>query len=172
MILADFYKAAILLSKITSLDISNLGEEILRSKLALPMLMLFASIGYANNVLAFDYYAAKSPDQRVYFIEPKDGAVVGHEVKVVMGVHGMEVKPAGTVEENVGHHHLLIDAPQVNAGEAVPAGSDKHRHFGKGQTETMIKLAPGKHTLTLQFANGAHVSYGEKMRDTITVTVK
>ncbi len=145
----------------------------MRSKLVLPMVMLFASIGYANNVLAFDYYAAKSPNQRVYFIEPKDGAIVGQEVKVVMGVQGMEVKPAGTVEENVGHHHLLIDAPQqVNAGEAVPAGNDKYRHFGKAQTDATIKLAPGKHTLTLQFANGAHVSYGEKMRDTITVTVK
>jgi hypothetical protein len=135
--------------------------------------MLIASIGFANNVLAFDHNAAKSTEQRVYFVEPKDGAVVGQEVKVEMGVNGMEVKPAGTVEENVGHHHLLIDAPQqVNSGEAVPAGKDEYRHFGKAQTEAMIKLAPGKHTLTLQFANGAHVSYGEKMRQTITVTVK
>lgn len=149
----------------------------MRSKLALPTFMLIASFGFTNNVLAFDYYAtksiaAKSMEQRVYFVEPKDGAVVGQEVKVVMGVSGMEVKPAGAVEENVGHHHLLIDAPQqVNSGEAVPAGKDEYRHFGKAQTETMIKLASGKHTLTLQFANGAHVSYGEKMRNTITVTV-
>ena len=144
----------------------------MRLKLALPMFMLFSSIGYANNVLANDHDVKNSPEQRVYFVEPKDGAVVGNEVKVVMGVQGMEIKPAGTVAENTGHHHLLIDALQVNAGEAVPAGNDQYRHFGKGQTETTVKLAPGTHTLTLQFANGAHVSYGEKMRSTINVTVK
>jgi len=146
----------------------------MRLNLALPIFILFSSVGYVHNVLANDYYNIKqSPEQRVYFIEPKDGAVVGNEVKVVMGVQGMEIKPAGAVVENTGHHHLLIDAPQqLNVGEAVPTGSDKHLHFGKGQTETLIKLAPGTHTLTLQFANGAHVSYGEKMRSTISVTAK
>ncbi|MEQ1742690.1 MAG: DUF4399 domain-containing protein [Candidatus Nitrotoga sp.] len=158
--------------KIVALDILNLGDKIMRLKLALPMFMLFSSISYAHNVLANDYYSIKSPGQRVYFVEPSDGAVVGNEVKVVMGVQGMEIRPAGTVAEDTGHHHLLIDAPQVNAGEAVPAGNDQYRHFGKGQTEATIKLAPGTHTLTLQFANGAHVSYGEKMRSTINVTVK
>ena len=115
---------------------------------------------------------AKSPAQQVYFIEPANGAVVGNEVKVVMGVRGMEVKPAGTVAENTGHHHLLIDATPLNAGESIPVGSAQHLHFGKGQTETTIKLTPGEHKLTLQFADGAHVSYGEKMRSTITVTVQ
>jgi hypothetical protein len=136
------------------------------------MFMLLSSVGYAHNVLANDHDLKNSPEQGVYFVEPKDGAVIGNEVKVVMGVQGMEIKSAGTVAENTGHHHLLIDAPQVNAGEAVPAGNDQYRHFGKGQTEATIKLAPGTHTLTLQFANGAHVSYGEKMRSTISVTVK
>ena len=145
----------------------------MRSKLVLPMFMLLSSIGYAHNVLANDYYAIKSPGQRVYFVEPKDGAIVGNEVKVVMGVEGMEIKPAGAVVDNTGHHHLLIDVQQqLNAGKTVPTGSNKHLHFGKGQTETSVKLAPGTHTLTLQFANGAHVSYGEKMRSTISVIVK
>jgi len=139
----------------------------------LSIFFLLASIGYAHNILANDLDSNKPLEQRVYFVEPRDGAVVGNEVKVVMGVQGMEVKPAGAVVENAGHHHLLIDAPtQLNVGEAVPMGSDKHLHFGKGQTETTIKLAPGVHTLTLQFANGAHSSYGEKMRNTISVTVK
>jgi hypothetical protein len=89
-----------------------------------------------------------------------------------MGVQGMEIKPAGTAAENTGHHHLLIDAQQVNAGDVIPVGNDQYRHFGKGQTETVIKLTPGTHTLTLQFANGAHVSYGAEMRSTIDVTVK
>lgn len=145
----------------------------MKSKLVLPMVLLCASIGYAHTALAGYYDVTPLTKQRVYFIEPKDGAIVESEVKVVMGVQGMDVMPAGTVLENTGHHHLLIDAsPQINAGETIPAGSDKHLHFGKGQTETKIKLTPGSHTLTLQFANGAHISYGENMRSTINVTVK
>ena len=144
----------------------------MKLKTVLPLFMALSSIGYAHSVLANDYYAIKSPVQRVYFVEPNDGAIVGTEVKVVMGIQGMNIVPAGTAAEGTGHHHLLIDAQQVNAGDKIPAGNDQYRHFGKGQTETVIKLAPGAHTLTLQFANGEHVSYGEKMRSTINVIVK
>lgn len=145
----------------------------MKMKFALPMFLLSASLGYVHTAMASYYDVKPLAVQRVYFIEPSDGAVVESEFKVEMGVQGMEVMPAGTIAENTGHHHLLIDATQqINAGETIPAGSDKHLHFGKGQTETKIKLAPGPHTLTLQFANGAHVSYGEKMRSTIHVTVK
>lgn len=38
------------------------------------------------------------------------------------------------------------------SGEAIPF-DDAHKHFGKGQTGVDLELAPGKHTLTLQFAN-------------------
>lgn len=115
--------------------------------------------------------AACSPAPEVYFIEPLDGAVVGSEVRVLMGVKGMQVMPAGDVAEGAGHHHLLIDAAPIAAGDVVPK-DDQHLHFGKGQTETTLTLAPGEHSLTLQFADGAHVSYGEKMRSTITVRVE
>ena len=62
-------------------------------------------------------------------------------------------------------------------GAAVPAGtvipSDaQHLHFGKGQTEAEVTLAPGTYKLTALFANGAHQSYGPAMSQTITVTVK
>lgn len=115
--------------------------------------------------------AKKAPGKGVFFVEPKNGAVVGTEFKVVMGVKGMDVKPAGEMVENTGHHHLLVDTGPVELGKVIPA-DDKHLHFGKGQTDTMVKLAPGRHTLQLQFADGAHRSYGEAMRATITVTVK
>jgi hypothetical protein len=45
-------------------------------------------------------------------------------------------------------------------------------HFGKGQTETPLTLAPGEHTLSLQFADGLHRSYGAAYRKTIRITVK
>ncbi len=107
----------------------------------------------------------------IAFVEPQDGATVPGEFKVVMAVKGMDVKPAGDMTPDTGHHHLLIDTPFVASGETIPA-TEKHIHFGKGQTETTVKLAPGKHTLTLQFANGLHQSYGSGMSKTITVNVQ
>jgi len=116
-------------------------------------------------------FAQKKEAPGVFFVEPKNGATVEQEFKVVMGVRGMEIKPAGDDTPNTGHHHLLIDASPVKKGDVIPA-DEHHVHFGKGQTETTVKLAPGKHKLQLQFADGTHRSYGPAMSKTITVTVK
>jgi hypothetical protein len=110
-------------------------------------------------------------DKSVYFVEPKDGATVTSPFKVVFGVKGMAVEPAGDIKADSGHHHLLINLDAMKAGDAIPV-DDTHLHFGKAQTETDVKLPPGNYTLTLQFANGAHVSYGPPMSATIHVTVQ
>ena len=115
--------------------------------------------------------AAPLPEgAKVSFVAPADGATVTSPVKVKMGVEGLTVKPAGTLEANTGHHHIIVDGEGVKQGTVVPADAT-HIHFGAGQTETELKLAPGKHTLTLQFADGAHQSYGPALSTTITVTV-
>ncbi|MBR8652197.1 DUF4399 domain-containing protein [Achromobacter sp. Marseille-Q0513] len=126
--------------------------------------------GLAGAVLLSASLAAKAAD-KVYFVEPKDGATVDSPVKVKFGVDGMAVKPAGDMTAGTGHHHLIVDGKPVPKGEVVPT-DDTHIHFGKGQTETELKLAPGKHTLTMQFADGAHRSYGPDLSSTISVTVK
>ncbi|MCO4762707.1 MAG: DUF4399 domain-containing protein, partial [Myxococcales bacterium] len=114
----------------------------------------------------------------VMFVSPKDGAeIVGPvvdgkvAVAVSMGAKGIKVQPAGKVEAGTGHHHIIISAPATPQGQAVPADAT-HIHYGKGQTEATLQLAPGKHKLTMQFANGAHLSYGPKLSASITVTVK
>jgi hypothetical protein len=107
----------------------------------------------------------------VSFIEPTDGATVEKSFSVRFAVDGMEVKPAGELSTTSGHHHLVIDGAPVAVGEVVPF-DDHHIHFGKGQTEATVTLPPGVHRLTLQFANGAHQSFGEAMSKTITVHVK
>ncbi|HEY4803394.1 MAG TPA: DUF4399 domain-containing protein [Paraburkholderia sp.] len=107
----------------------------------------------------------------VYFVEPKDGATVSNPVHVKFGVDGMTVAPAGSTAPNTGHHHLLIDGAPLPKGQIVPV-SDKSIHYGKGQTETDVTLPPGDHTLTAQFADGAHRSYGPDWSKTITVHVK
>lgn len=115
--------------------------------------------------------AAGASAQSVSFVEPADGATVTSPFKVKFAVTGMDVKPAGDMTANTGHHHLIINGDSMKAGEAIPA-DEKHLHFGKGQTETEVKLPPGHYKLTMQFANGAHQSYGEGLSKTINVTVK
>ncbi|MCB1914356.1 MAG: DUF4399 domain-containing protein [Rhodocyclaceae bacterium] len=107
----------------------------------------------------------------VHFVSPADGARVPAQFQVVMAVDGMAVKPAGELVDGTGHHHLIIDGEPIAEGAPVPA-DERHRHFGKGQTETALELAPGRHTLTLQFADGQHRSYGPAMSSTITVVVE
>jgi hypothetical protein len=109
--------------------------------------------------------------QSVSFAEPANGATVSSPFKVKFAVTGMDVKPAGDMTANTGHHHLLINATPVKAGEVIPS-DEKHIHFGKGQTETEVTLPPGNYTLTMQFANGLHQAYGPGMNKEIKITVK
>jgi hypothetical protein len=96
--------------------------------------------------------------EKVYFVEPQDGAEVSNPIKVKMGVVGLMLKPiTDVVDKKSGHHHLIIDGHSIPEKEIIPA-DDKHLHFGKGETETTITLPPGEHSLTLQFANGRHES--------------
>jgi hypothetical protein len=111
------------------------------------------------------------PDQTVWFAEPADGAVVSSTFKVKFAVAGMKVMPSGDVVKDAGHHHLLIDCVPVDAGNIMPYDAT-HMHFGFGETESIVTLAPGIHTLTVQFANGDHKSFGPAMSKTITVTVR
>ncbi|MCA8275407.1 DUF4399 domain-containing protein [Burkholderia sp. AU30280] len=110
-------------------------------------------------------------EARVYFEAPSEGATVSNPVHVKFGVEGMELRPAGDMTPNTGHHHLLIDSQPVPKGDVIPA-NQRSLHFGKAQTETDIKLPPGQHTLTLQFGDGMHRSYGPEMSSTISINVK
>ena len=109
----------------------------------------------------------------VYIISPADGAKVGREVTVRFGLAGMGVAPAGIEKEHTGHHHLLVDVATLPAaGQPIP-NDDKHRHFGGGQTETVLHLAPGTHTLQLELGDANHVPFDPPVvSQKITVHVK
>lgn len=109
----------------------------------------------------------------VYIISPKDGAVVGPDVTVVFGLKGMGVAPAGMKKDGTGHHHLLVDVKDLPAaGQPIPK-DEHHLHFGNGQTETTVKLAPGKHTLQLELADENHIPFDPAIvSKPITITVK
>jgi hypothetical protein len=107
---------------------------------------------------------------KVVFASPADKAEVSSPVHVVMHVEGLTVQPAGEVVAGTGHHHLIIDGVPVPLGEVVPKDA-QHIHFGKGDTETDLELSPGTHTVTMQFADGTHRSYGPELATTITLNV-
>jgi hypothetical protein len=100
-----------------------------------------------------------SDDAELYIISPTDGQVVSSPVKIVFGLNGMGVAPAGIKYNNTGHHHLLIDVPEL-PDINLPIPSDlHHKHFGKGQTETVIELEPGEHSLQLILGDHVHVPH-------------
>jgi hypothetical protein len=117
---------------------------------------------------------APAPDAEVYIIAPRDGAMIHGPVTVRFGLKGMGIAPAGVKFDNTGHHHLLIDTDfsELKLDAPLPA-TDKIVHFGKGQTETMLTLAPGKHTLELVFADYLHKSFDPPLHSKkITITVE
>jgi hypothetical protein len=107
----------------------------------------------------------------VYFANLKNGEKVKSPFIIKMGVSGMKVAPAGILDPRKGHHHLIIDGSFVEKGKIVPK-DESHLHFGKGQTIDTLTLSPGQHTLTLQFADGLHQSYGKDWSSSIQVTVE
>jgi hypothetical protein len=109
---------------------------------------------------------------KVWLIEPADGAVVKNPITVKFGTEGMKVVPAGTDEPDSGHHHLIIDAKLDDYDAPIPA-DDKHKHYGKGQTEATIELPPGKHTLQDVFADKNHIPFEPSVQsDVVTITVE
>ena len=116
---------------------------------------------------------APASGAEVYIISPKDGATVKGPVVVLFGLKGMGIAPAGVKFDNTGHHHLLVDM-DVPSDLSVPMpATDKLLHFGKGQTQTSLTLAPGKHTLQLVFADLNHMAFNPPLvskKITITVT--
>ena len=151
------------MGSLSVLSILDVKDKKMKSRI---LSVLFSAAMLSAGLLPQMAHAAS-----VSFIEPADGAVVSSPFTVKFGVSGMEVKPAGDMTPGTGHHHLLINEDSIPAGQVIPA-DDKHLHFGKGQTETSVTLPPGKYKLTMQFANGAHQSYGPELSKTINVTVK
>jgi hypothetical protein len=141
-----------------------------RFRTTLALLAVFAAAGLTP-------VAAQTPSPagaKVYFINLKDGDTVSSPFLVQFGLSGMGVAPAGVEKPNTGHHHLLIDTTMTaeQMKEPLPA-DDTHKHFGGGQTEAMVTLPEGKHTLQLLLGDWTHIPHVPPvMSETITITVR
>jgi predicted small lipoprotein YifL len=96
------------------------------------------------------------PGAKAFFIEPQDGATVKSPITLKFGIEGMKIVPAGVVEPDSGHFHLLIDTTLKDYNAPIPEDQDD-RHYGKGQTEATIELSPGKHALQIVLGDQNHM---------------
>jgi len=118
--------------------------------------------------------SSSAADNAEIFIQsPKHNQVVSSPVTVEFGAANISIAPAGDHQPNSGHHHLLIDIKELpDLSMPLPA-TDQIVHFGKGQTQTVIELAPGAHTLQLLLGNYLHIPHTEPViSETITVIVE
>ncbi len=117
---------------------------------------------------------AAPEDAYVYIGWPNDGEVIqgGYPFRVWFGLRKMGVAPKGVDRPNTGHHHLLIDTDLPPLDEEIPSDRN-HIHFGAGQTETMLELPPGQHTLQLLMADHDHMPHDPPLYSKkITITIK
>lgn len=140
----------------------------MRKLVVTSFVLLFASLSL------WAYAATPAPkDAKAYIISPKNGATVKSPVTVRFGLSGMGVAPAGVDKANTGHHHLLIDAAEPLAMDKPIPNDEHHMHFGGGQTQAVLKLPPGKHTLQLVLGDKDHVPHSPPvMSSKVTITVK
>jgi hypothetical protein len=99
-----------------------------------------------------------APNAKVFFVGLQDGAVIAPRTLVRFGQENIAIAPAGTRQDNAGHHHLLVDTDLPPLDREIPSDFN-HLHFGRGQTETELTLPPGEHTLQLLFADHEHVPH-------------
>jgi hypothetical protein len=131
-----------------------------------------AGLGMMAAVLSACTTTLASPPARVFFLEPQNEAVVDSPVQVRLGAENFTIEPAGEVRQGAGHLHIMVDTPCLAAGEVIPK-DERHLHYGDGQREATLELAPGQHTLCLQAADGAHRALaGTGMTQMITVDVR
>ena len=102
-----------------------------------------------------------APDNAYLYIGwPNDGEVLpaNQPFRVWFGLRNMGVAPKGAPKPNTGHHHLLINTDLPPLDQEIPSDRN-HIHFGAGQTETMIELPPGTHTLQLLMGDHNHMPH-------------
>jgi len=108
-------------------------------------------------------------DASVSFDVPGSGTELrSRSVTWAATAEGVTIEESGEVTEGAGHYHVLVDTEPVEPGETIPS-DDAHVHYGTGQTDGVLELEPGEHTLHLQVGDGEHTAMD--LTDAVEVTV-
>jgi hypothetical protein len=145
-----------------------------RTSVALLTVVLAAGFGVSAGAQTTKKPATKKA--RVFFVEPKAGAVVPTTAHLKFGSQGIEIAavPPGDVTKarpGIGHYHVGIDQSCLAPGKTIVKGTPSWVHFGDGKSEIDMQLTPGKHKLALQVADDLHNAI-PGLCTSITVTVK
>ena len=131
------------------------------------VISFFSNIAFADSTPA-------AADAFLYIGWPNNGQVIsaGKPIRIWFGLRNMGVAPKDVKFPNTGHHHLLIDTELPPLDQEIPSDRN-HLHFGAGETETMLELPPGKHTLQLLMGDDKHVPHKPPIYSKkITITVR
>ncbi|MCH2280876.1 MAG: DUF4399 domain-containing protein [SAR324 cluster bacterium] len=107
---------------------------------------------------------------KAYFIDLKDGDNVKSPLLVRFGLtEQMGIAPALADWPDTGHFHLIIDSKPPNPNRPI---SNRHLHLHKGQTEAIVELKQGQHTLQIVMGDYSHIPHDPPvMSKQITVNV-
>ncbi len=131
---------------------------------------LITAVALAAVAPACQKSPAPAATGKVSFATLKDGDKVTSPLEVCIDTEGLIVEPAGEVKPGHGHHHILVDVPLPGLSAAIPK-DEQHIHMGDGSRCHTVELTPGKHTLRLLFADGAHVPFNPPISAEISVEV-
>jgi len=108
---------------------------------------------------------------KAYFIDLKDGDNVKSPLLIRFGLtEQMGIAPALADWPDTGHFHLIIDSKSPNPDRPI---SNKHLHLHKGQTEAIVELKQGRHTLQIVMGDYSHIPHDPPvMSEQITVNVE
>ena len=108
---------------------------------------------------------------KAYFIDLKDGDNVKSPLLVRFGLtEQMGIAPALADWPDTGHFHLIIDSKPPNPNRPI---SNRHLHLHKGQTEAIVELKQGQHTLQIVMGDYSHIPHDPPvMSEQITVNVE
>ena len=108
---------------------------------------------------------------KAYFIDLKDGDNVKSPLLIRFGLtEQMGIAPALADWPDTGHFHLIIDSKPPNPDRPI---SNRHLHLHKGQTEAIVELKQGGHTLQIVMGDYSHIPHDPPvMSEQITVDVE
>ncbi|MFH1763875.1 MAG: DUF4399 domain-containing protein [Gemmatimonadota bacterium] len=142
-----------------------------RRLLKLPVLLLIAGLAACGGEEAAEAPAAQGT---VTILEPANGATVdGPNLRVVLDISGMEIRPAGDMTPHSGHHHLYLDHELTDPTQPIPAIPGQVIHMGDGSSEYVFEgVGPGEHRIIAVVGDYVHMPLQPWVVDTVFVTVR
>ncbi len=129
--------------------------------------LLLINVFTMNNVWSHNVSTKAS----AFIISPQDDTQLTSPFLVRFGIKHFKITPAGENIHKAGHYHLLIDQTgQLAMDKPIPSDNN-HLDFRLGETEVLLTLPPGKHTLQLVVGDEEHEPFEELVSAPITIHV-